>query len=260
MLKKQIFPHILTIAAALLLAGCFDSSLTFQLRYNQLSGLKQGNPVYFENNKIGQVEKISYTEKGDYLVDVQIATEFKNSTTEDSKFFIGPNPVEQQSMAVIIEQEKPGGAILKKGSIVEGSVKPGLLEGIVRSITKQSGVTEDEMRDTMQQLKESLNAISQQLDAELERTLEDLSARFQSFSEELQNVPDSEEVKKLEESIKQFRDEFNKAQKDVRDQIQNEILPQLQKEMDALRERLRRDGREDEIEVIDRQLVEMREI
>lgn len=259
MIQKSCISAILALAI-FLLSGCLDSSLTFKLRFDETSGLQQGRPLFFEQNKVGQVTHITYTEKGDYLVEVNIAKEFKNSVTVDSQFFIGPNPVTTKDMAIIIVQEKPGGAVLEQNSIIEGSVKTGLLEGLVRNFTQNSETAADEVSETVKQLTQSLTEVSKQLDTELEHALENLSGKIESFSRELQEVPDSEEVKELENSIKEFKEGFDKAQKDVRDHIRNEVLPQLQKELDSLRQLLKREGREQEIEVIDHQVTEMTQV
>lgn len=259
MVQKQIqIVRIIMLLTLLLLWGCLESALTFQVRYAEVSGLKQNDPVYFEQNQVGNVQKVSYTKQGDYLVDLSIAPEFKNAATVDSKFFIGNDQMtKQQSKAVFIEQERPGGALLEKGAIVQGAVKGGFLAEMMSGFRRNADAAGDEMNQAMQQLKESLNEASQQLDAELEGTLDDLSRQFHAFGEEMKKVPDSEEVKQLEDSIKQFADEFNRAQKDVRDHIQNEVLPQLRKELDQLRERLHEQGREEEIEEIDKQVEQM---
>ena len=61
------------IVTPLLFFGCSDNSLTFLLRFPEASGLKQNDHVYFGQNNIGQVNKVTYTTEGDYLVEVTVA-------------------------------------------------------------------------------------------------------------------------------------------------------------------------------------------
>lgn len=50
-----------------------------------------------------------------------------------------------------------------------------------------------------------------------------------------------------EMSIRQFAEEFRKAQTDVRDHIRDQVIPQLRKELDQLREQLHKEGRDQEM-------------
>jgi paraquat-inducible protein B len=243
-----------------LLWGCSENPLIIQVRYAEVLGLKQNDPVYFDQNKIGEVQKVTYTQQGDYLVEISITPDFKNTATEDSKFFIGNDPVNQQTKAVIIMQEKPGGKAIEQGTIVQGSVQTGLLDEMMSSFRRNAIIAENEMRKAVQQLEKSLRGSSQKLDKEMSVLLDDLSRQFREFNEEIKKVPDSREVKQLEESIRLFAEEFNKAQENVRDHIRNEVIPQLRKELDRLREQLHEEGREKETETIDKKIDEMSRI
>ena len=256
MQHKTPFPMAI-IPVLLLLWGCMQSSPTFQVRYPEVSGLKIQDPVYFQQNEIGKVLKISYTQQGDYLVELNIAADFKNAATVDSKFFIENNPKVQQGKAVVIVQEKPGGKALEGGAIVQGSVRPGLLDDVLKGLKRTAVAAQFGMQEAIQQMDKSLKETSQKLDKEMAAALADLSRRLQTFSEEVKKAPDREEVKQLETSIKQLADEFSRAQKDVRDHIRDKLIPQLHKELDQLREQLRKEGRDGEIEEIDKQVKAM---
>ncbi|MCW5211047.1 hypothetical protein VU03_04930, partial [Desulfobulbus sp. N3] len=69
---------------------------------------------YFQDNKIGQVQKTSYRSQGDYLVDVKVKYDFKDAATVNSKFYISDDPVIAESKAIVVEQQQAGGALLKK--------------------------------------------------------------------------------------------------------------------------------------------------
>jgi len=237
--------------------GCSETPLTFQVRFPEISGLKQNDLVYFQKNEIGQVQKVSYTKQGDYLVEVKIASAFKNAATEDTRFYIEHSPGQDQHMAVIVEQERPGGILLKNGSVVQGSARNEYIAEILSDLKKKAGAAQIELNKTLEELKKSLETSSEKLDRQLEATLDDLSAQFNSFAEELGKVPDSQEVQQLQESFKQFADEFQQAQKDVQDYLRNEIIPQFRKELERLRELLKKEGREEELEKIDKQVEQL---
>jgi ABC-type transporter Mla subunit MlaD len=259
-MKKQHFFRIISLFAlmhALFLFGCFNDSLTFQIRFSEVSGLTRGDRVYFGRNDIGQVETVTYTNQGDYLVEVKVKTEFTNATTEDSKFYIEPNPLNPAAMAVVVEQDRPGGLILKKDSTVLGSIRPGYLNNIFEGMKKHAGQAEKQLTESLEGIKKSLNSTTEQLDKNLETTIEDFTSRLDSFTDEISKLPDSQEVQKLEESFRQFSDEFQTAQKDVQDYLRTEILPKIRIELDQLREKFKQEGREQEIEKLDNQVTNL---
>ncbi len=266
--KNHTFPkrydmnhkHIIRLvifSVLLLLWGCQDNSLNLQVRYPEILGLQQDDPVYFEQNVVGKVTKVLYTSQGDYLVYVSIAPAFINAATVDSKFFIDSDPMDKQGKAVTIVQEIPGGKVLKRGATVQGSVRAATLSDILNDFIQNATGTEYDLQEALEKLKQSLNATSQKIGKELADRLDDLSRQLQKFSDEMQKVPDREEVKQLEESIKEFAEAFNKAQKSVKEHIRNEVIPQLRKKLDQLREQLQQEGRDEELEEIDGRIKEM---
>ncbi|WP_153305837.1 MlaD family protein [Desulfogranum mediterraneum] len=248
---------LLLFLSSLFFWGCSGNSLTFLVRFPEVSGLKQDDHVYFGKNEIGQVEKVTYTTQGDYLVAVKIVPEFKNAATEDSLFYIGHAPANESAMAVIVEQERPGGVTLKNGITVQGSARSGYLDDILNELKEKAEKAEKDLNEALGELKKSLDATSEKLDRNLETTIENLSRQLNSFTDELGKLPDSQEVDRMEESFRQFRDEFQKAQKDVQDHIRNEILPRFRAELEQLRKQFKKEGREQELEKIDKQVKDL---
>jgi len=248
---------LIFLSLLLLLPGCSESPLTFQLRFPEVSGLKQNDLVYFETNEIGRIKKVFYTKEGDYLVEVEIDPGFKNAATENSRFYIEHSPVKEQPMAVIVEQRQPGGMILKNGAIVQGSVRNDYLSKMLSDLQKKAGEAQIQLNDTLEELKKSFGTNSEKLDRQLETALEDLSARFNALGEELGKVPDSKEVKELEESFQRFTDQFEKSRRDIQERLRNEIIPQLRMELERLRDQLKKEDREEELKKIDKDMQEL---
>ncbi len=259
MRQQHIFRPILLLIlfSSLFFWGCSENPLTFQVRFPEVSGLKKDDHVYLGGNEIGQVKRVTYTDLGDYLVEVKITPEFKNAATEDSRFYIGHVPSRESAMAVIVEQERPGGVILKNGTTVQGSARAGYLDKIFDDLKKSAGKAESELKKSLEDLKKSLGATSEKLDRRLETAIDDLSLRLDAFKDELGKIPDSQEVQQLEESFRQFAEEFQKAQKDIQDHIRTEILPRFRLQLEHLREQLKKEGREMELEKIDKQVKEL---
>ena len=252
--KYNVF---LLLPMLFLLWSCVDSPLNIQVRFDEVMGLTIGDSVLFKENLIGKVEKVSSPQQGDFLVDLSITPEFKNAATVDSRFFIDDDTKNQQKKAVVIVQEKPGGKVLEKGAIVQGSARTGFLDDMLSGIKRSATAVQSGMQTAIQQMEKSLKVTSQKLDSEMSTTLDELNRQLNILHDEAQKVPDKEEVKQLEKSIKQFGDEFSKAQQSVRDNIRDGLIPQLQKELDHLRQQLHKEGRDEEIYEIDQQINEM---
>ena len=245
---------LLCLALLLVVGGCSESPLSLQVRFAEVAGLKQNDLVYFGKNEIGQVTKVSYTKEGDYLLDVQIEPPFKNTASQDSKFYIARSPANESNMAVIIEQERSDGVALKSGTVVQGNARTAQLTQIFDDLQKKLAAAQEELNTTLQEFTKSLGVTSKEMNQQLAATLDGLALQFKSFTDELGRVPDSEQVKRLEESIKQFAEEFHQAGKDVQERLQNEVVPQLRMELDELHNRLKKEGREEELEQIDQQV------
>lgn len=250
-----IFALLLFLTA--LVSGCSERSLELQLRYDEIFGLTEKEAVYFERNRIGQVENVSYREMGDYLVTISIVPEFKNAATEQSKFFIGADPTDDQKMAVIITQEQPGGKILPEGSIVEGTVKEKYLEEIISDFRKKADEMQVELHSTVEELRKTFDATSQKIDIELQDSIANLSTQLKKLEEEAGKIPERQEVKELQEKFREFADQFNRAQEDVRNYLRDTLLPKIRAELENLRERLEKSDREEELDDIDKQLDEI---
>ena len=250
---RRLIP-LFYLALLFFMGGCSESPLTLQVSFDEVSGLKQNDLVYFGKNEIGQVTKVSYTKEGDYLVEVRIAPSFKNSATQDSKFYIALSPANPLNMAVIVEQEHSGGLVLHNGTVVQGSVKTDQLTEIFDDLQKKLAAAQVELNNTLQEFKKSLGVSSEKIDQQLAATIDDLAMQFETFADELGKIPDSQQVKELEQSVKQFADEFQKAGKDVQDRLQNEIIPQLRMKLEELHKQLKKEGREEELEQIDQQV------
>ncbi len=64
-------------------------------------------------------------------------------------------------------------------------------------------------------------------------------------------------MKKLQESLDDFIQQFNSASEDIQDQIREEILPQLRRDLEALKERLQKQRRGEEVEKMENRLIEI---
>jgi paraquat-inducible protein B len=216
------------LIVSLLLLGCKDSTHDLKIRYNQISGLKEGDRVIFEQNHIGDVTGILYSSDGFYLVDIAIKENFANAATENSKFFITTDPRHEDRKAIEVIQVPKGGAPLEEGATIEGSAKSSVLFDKVWH--------------------------------DLEKRYQDLNQNLKDFSEDLNKIPDSEEYKKLENELDRLTQQLKQSTESMKQKIQTELLPLLREKIEKLREQLRKFGREKELKPLETRIKKMNEI
>ena len=224
MLKRILILSVL----ALIFSGCTGKDLNIKIKYDKIHGLQEGARVFFEENHIGDVMSVSYGEDGLYLLEVAIKRDFFSAATDKSGFIIIADPQVKDKKAVEIISSGEGGRTLQNGATVNGTSRSSLLLGKVRQ--------------------------------KFDRMLHGLKGQFERFTDKLGKIPDREEFKRLEREIQGLAEELKKAEKEVRDKINKEILPRLREELNNLRERLRELGREKEVEPLEAHIEKIRRI
>ncbi len=222
---KKIF--LLLILSSVML-GCYNKDLNFKIRFVQTEGLRADDRIIFAKNHIGNVDAISYSEGGGYIADVKIDKGFKKAVTENSRFFIINDPSEKGRKAIEMVKVAEGGAPLVKGAIIDGSTRFALLLG--------------------------------QMEEGFGKTMSETSRKINKLADEVKQIPESIEIKKLEYYLKQLKEKMKKSGKEFREKIQNELLPWIQKEIENLKERLRKFGREKEVDPLEVKMEELRKI
>ncbi|MDM8544548.1 MlaD family protein [Desulfococcaceae bacterium HSG9] len=212
MLKKAI----ILICILILAGGCWKTGLDLNIRFDRAQGIEVKDRVVFEGNHIGSVTKVHYADSGDYIISVTIESDFTNTATEDSQFFIIDDPQNAPHKAVDVLLTKKGGALLADGATVTGSVKPSPVANLFNQLASGWSI--------------GMKLFGDQLG--------DWQKQFDSFSKELENIPDSEAYKQLQAEFNRLVERMKHSGDDVRDTIQNEILPRLQEEMDKMKKRL----------------------
>lgn len=224
MLKK----FLVLLMLPLVFWGCQASGLKLKIRYDQIDSLKQGDRVILDQNHIGMVTGVNYSDEGFFLVEIVIQKEFANAATEHSRFFIIIDPKDKSRKAIEMIAIRKGGAPLLNNVILDGSTRS--------------------------------SALFDQMIIGFEKGLEDFKKQLEQFTDDLSKIPESEEFKKLEDELKSLYDEMKRAGKEVREKIQKELLPLLEQELEKLKERLQKDGREEELKPLEIEMEKIKEI
>ncbi len=220
-MKRIVFASVLLLA----FLGCKEDVLNIKIRYDQIQGLEKGNRVVFERNHIGNIKDIFYSAEGKYIVDVVIKKAFANAAKDNSEFLIIDDPKGNNKKAIEVVATGSGGAILKDGSTLEGSMK-------------------------------STNDLDQ-LGDKIYEGLENVRKGIKEFIESLGGIAESDEFKRLEGELKDLAEQMKHSGKSVHDKIQKELLPKIKEEIEELRKKLRELGRDEEVEPLETQVKKM---
>lgn len=87
-------------AALAVLFGCGNQGLDLTVRFQRIEGLKTEAPVIFDQDSIGTVTRVTYQDRGDFLVDLVIEPSYSDIATEHSRFFISDRPESPGQKAV----------------------------------------------------------------------------------------------------------------------------------------------------------------
>lgn len=245
---------LLLIALAGSLSGCRESSLELAVRYDTLGGLKAKAPVYFEGIEIGRVESVVSTEQGDYLVEITIEPEHKAKATNNSKFFILDDPGGSAGQALVVEQDPPGGTILKNGSIVQGEARRGMLDTLVTNLKKNAIAASGRLDQALQGLKESFAEGSRDLNERFEKALDDIDQYFKGSDGSPDSSVSGEELEKLQQALDDFIEEFRRSSEEMQARMRDSVVPHLRKELEDLRSRLKREGQTEDATRLEEQI------
>lgn len=245
--------RLLAVLVLLGLSGCFFNDLGFQVRFNKNPGLAAGDPVIFDGNTVGTVKKITYTENGDYLMDVSVQSEFKNAATVDSVFYIAAAPDNPEKRVLMIEQEKPGGTVLKERALVTGADQRGFLDRFLSDLTTG-------LQTSLERLKKEIEKNSGQMESGIENTINSISNQLGKFNQEVKQLPEREEVKQLGKSLNQLRSDMMETEASIRNKIQTEIIPEIEKELESLKKRMAPSGREKEVAPLENEVQKIKNV
>ncbi len=197
-----------------LIAACVGS-LGLTVLYDRTEGLKQNDPVLWNEQKIGKVQSVRQNSQGRTAVNLRIRRDFREKVTDESRFLIQNDPQNPgQSLVKMVNLAEKGNP-LASGTAVEGST-----------------------------------FLSLQLE-KTERGLEAWREQLERWERELSQIPESEWYKELEREMDYWLKELAQAGVETREYFKEEILPRLEESLRELRKHLRQLGKEKEVETLE---------
>lgn len=208
--------------------ACQSGGVHINATYGRLSGVALEDRVLFQNNVAGSVAAIQLTDEGTYILKLEIDKGFANALTEYSQFLIIADPQRDGRKAVDIRLSRQGGKILADGTTVQG-VAP-------------------------------VDLLSERLQRDLATGFDFILSQIDKFSRDVQKIPDSDAYQSLKQSMEALAAEIQRAEKEAREQVKEEWLPQLERHLDDLRRQLQKLGREDELQPLEERVERIRRI
>ena len=211
MIKRTIILTILLILTRKPLVYA-ETNFNLIIKFDRIYGLIKGDRIIYELNHIGDVESVIYESDGIYNVSVTIKNNFANAVTEYSKFFIVDDPIKKGNKAIEVILEQTGGMPLKDGATVAGS--------------------------------SNRYTVLKKLEIDIEKGLDYLKKEHESFRDQVDRIPESEEYQKLKNKLADLLEKLKLATKEVNEKIQRELLPKIIRELDRIEKMLKKYGEE----------------
>ncbi len=210
---KRIFLIFFNFVLFFLLSGC--NGLDVGVVFDDVNGLKKNDPVVLENEKVGTVTDIQYTDRGDFLVSVRIKEAFSDRITENAAFYIsaaGHTGADEKHLAIAMAES--GGNPLKEGAVVKG----------------RSG------------------SPSEPLD--LVFLFEAFERSLKALAEDLEDIPETEQFKRLEKAVARLAQKMKTAGSEAREKIVKEIVPRLREKIEQFEKELEKEGKKEKKEQV----------
>ena len=226
-MKKLLYWSLQTFIVCGVLLACVGS-LQFTVFYDTDEGLKQEDPVLWDQQEIGKVHSVKQNPQGRLAVGLRIGRDFREKVTDESRFLIQADPQHYWQKHIEMINLVEGGKPLPNGAEVEGST--------YLSLQVERG-------------SRGLAAWSQLLLQELER-----------WQKELDQLPEEEWYKELERQMDYWLSEMRQAGIETRRYFREEVLPRLEESVRELKRRLRELHKEKDADILEIKLEELRRI
>jgi hypothetical protein len=226
-MKKLLYRSLQTFIVGGVLLACVGS-LQFTVLYDRDEGLKQEDPVLWNQQEIGKVRSVKQNPQGRLAVGLKIVRDFREKVTDESRFLIQADPQNYWQKHIEMINLAEGGDPLPNGAEVEGSTN--------LSLQVERG-------------SRGLAAWSQLLRQELER-----------WQKELNQLPEEEWYKELERQMDYWLNEMEQAGVETRRYFREEVLPRLEEAVRELKRRLRELHKEKDADILQIKLEELRRI
>ena len=211
--------------------------LKLRAQFNMIDALATGDRILSRNECIGDVGKIVRTDRGHYLVELDIDSGHKKQLTVYSIFYIDDDPDNPTQKAVFTEQTDPGGTLLTDNSIVIGMDDPLYLQHMLSNLKHKTEDLANKLAENIDWPRESSEKQSTELPRQLEETLSEIEWKLQGLEKAMRTAPESDEVKELKWNIDLLVNDLETTLEEVAITIGQDLYDRLHKSLYNLKHR-----------------------
>jgi len=196
---------------AVAVAGC-SRDLSFTVRFDAVSGLRQGAPVVLEGGPIGTVDEVRYTPEGKFEVRAKVKDAFRAAVTDRVRFVVSEGEGGEKRLEVIALEK--GGTPLADGAVMEGSSRVGVLGESIRQEMDRflQGLTQLPEAEAVQEFEAELRRFAEELreagrDARermKKEVIPDLERRWEDLKRWLREHGRSDEIDPIERQLREL--------------------------------------------------------
>ncbi|WP_141215511.1 hypothetical protein [Hahella sp. CCB-MM4] len=216
---------LLFLPIAFILVACQTGGLAFQIEYQDVEGLRKGAPLTHEEETIGTVKNIEYTDQGTFLVGVEMADQYRHLANQSAFFYISEDS-SSNKIVELVDNDEPGAhPMIEEGQVIKGSNR--------------------------------ITGMSQKFQNQFNSAVESLSNSIQSSWKNWKEETLEQQMAYLEEELNQLKEQAGDLSEKMRKDYETRILPELNKQIDALKKQLEELGRENELDGIEKKMDEL---
>ena len=207
-LRSYYCTLFLLFSAMTMFSACLPiaDDLRFNVQIESLDGLKQDDRVYFKDYPVGKVESIRVSKEGSFIIQVCIQDAQRAAALKNHLFILDDDPELPGRKAIMIKKgDKPSTVPIHEGETVTGFTS---------------------LSYYLQKNREMIN-----------ETSEELSRSFDQFMQELKELPESEQYQEMKKSLQESLEELLKEGERCKQKIQQDILPELQKQLEEFKQK-----------------------
>lgn len=207
--------------------GSQVEAVELKVTYNDTYQLKPGDRVLLDEITIGKIKEISVMDDGLFLFKLTIKRKFFKKLTEFSQFYPIYDPDVKDKMAIEVVEEKADGAKLSKKTTVQGAT--------------------------------GTKALSKRMKSRLKHTLDQFGDMKNKFSDSIKNFSKSDDIQNLKGQLQRMGNHIQRMGKSTKQKFSEEVLPQLESEMTQLKEKLKKLGKHQEAEELDKEFQKIKD-
>ncbi len=226
--KKPRFVILLFAGFVLLFQGCSQRHMRIDARFDRLDGLQEQDLVYYAGKQVGKVEDIDPAQNSGYLVHLVLDKDLESLPQKFNCLELADDPSRTGRKGIVIRPGSEGQYLLKDGAVVKG------------------GCSFETWADTLQE--------------QVEEGLQVLHDLARQAAESLESITKSDRYKQLQQDLKDLAKEIGEAAGMARDTVVEKVIPDLERRLKELKEKLQRYGEQEKIKPLEEQLEKIKRI